>query len=468
MKKVILVLMLVFTTIIFAAKPKYVFLFIGDGMAAPQVMSTSIYLENTSNEKLAFTDFKAQGFVTTYSANSFITDSAAAGTAIATGNKTDSGVISMDSTKTKKYTSIAKYAKEELNMKVGIVSSVSLDHATPAVFYATEPSRNNYYNIAKQIATSNFDYFAGGGIKGNTASKRKNNPDLIPIFEKAGYKVINNKYDFNRLKEKNNKIIAINPVLTGGEAMPYEIDRKNDKYNNISLAEFTKKGIELLDNENGFFMMVEGGKIDWAGHANDAASVINDTLAFNDAVKEAVNFYNEHPNETLIIVTGDHETGGMSIGFAGTKYSTFFDKIKNQTVSYEAFNNEFNKYKETYKNNAKFDDVMPMLKKYFGLGEEDLTLTSLEIQRLKNAFNASINGSKNKDEDYLLYGGYEPLVVTATHILNNKAGIGWTSYSHTGVPVPLYAKGNGEEIFKGFYDNTDIYKKLKYVLSLGI
>jgi len=449
--------------------PKYIFLFIGDGMALPQINSAEIFLAAGSNKTeiktLNMSKMPAQGLTTTFSADSFITDSAAAATAIATGKKTDSGVISMDSSKKLRFKTLAEIFKD-MGKKIGIVSSVSIDHATPACFYAHEPTRNNYYEIAVQMAKSDYDYFAGGAPKGNLAGKRKDRKDVMEIAKENGFLIINNKKDFMSLKSKNQKIMAFDKYLDSDQALYYELDRKNDS---ISLAEFTKKGIDLLDNPAGFFLMVEGGKIDWACHANDAASAIYDTLAFDDAIGEALKFYQKHPNETLIIVTGDHECGGMTIGFAGTEYSTYFDKIKYQKMSYIEFNKILVDYKKTHnENNAKLQDIASDIKNAFGIdvnasGDNPMGLTEYQKKIIEEAFMKSIKGETEKSKDeytFLLYGGYEPLTVTITHVLNQKAGIGWTSYSHTGVPVPTFAIGNGHDLFNGYYDNTDIYNKV--------
>ena len=131
----------------------------------------------------------------------------------------------------------------------------------------------------------------------------------------------------------------------------------------------SRRAIELLDNPNGFFIMAEGGKIDWACHANDAAASIHDTLAFDEAIAKAVKFYEKRPQETLIIVTGDHETGGMAIGFAGTQYSSFVDKIQRQKMSYIEFNKRTgnNTRRLTHVADAKLEDILPLIKEAFGL-----------------------------------------------------------------------------------------------------
>ena len=202
------------------------------------------------------------------------------------------------------------------------------------------------------------------------------------------------------------------------------------------------------------------------GHANDAMSNIQDVVAFDEAISEAVKFYNEHPDETLIIVTGDHETGGMTLGQATTGYDTAFDLLSNQKMSYEAFDEILKTYLEANPN-ASFDDTFSLVTENFGLlkeGAEDnlLVLTEYELNKVKAAYEETLKPAEERatdEEATILYGGYEPLTVTLTHILNNKAGIGWTSYSHTGLPVPVYAIGAGAEEFNGFYDNTDIYNK---------
>lgn len=450
----------------YGKKPKYVFYFIGDGMGMPQITSTEIFKgtlasNNPMNkESLSFTVFPNVGIQTTHSANTFITESAAAGTALATGHKTNNDILGMDPTKQIKFKSIAEMAKEK-GMKIGIVSSVSIDHATPAVFYAHEASRKNLYEIALSLADSGFDYFAGGGLLSPTGPK-KDKPNALEIAKQKGYKIVNSQDDVMALTKNDGKVIAFSNDLAAESAMQYDIDRK-DK---ISLADYTKKGIELLDNPNGFFMMVEGGKIDWACHANDAATTVRDVMAFDNAILEALAFYAKHPNETLIVVTGDHETGGMTVGFAGTQYETFYNKINKQTLSFEEFDKAIKTYRETVgANGANLEDWLPVLAEKFGLAE----LTDYDKSRLKDSLVASMMDPKKRGKDertYLLYGDYEPFSVTVTHILNQKAGIGWTTYAHTGVAIPVYAQGIGGELFQGSYDNTDVAKKLMSIMGV--
>ncbi len=467
--------------------PKYVFLFIGDGMSTPQVNATQMYLGNQGNPQepaiktLEFTKFPGVGSADTFDAESFIPDSASTGTAIATGNKTLGGIINMDPAKKISYEPISKKMKKA-GYKVGVITTVTLDHATPAVFYGNEPSRGNYYNLATQLVNSGFDFF-GGGYFLDPDGKKSTTKDPVNILQQAknkGYKVATTKDDILKLTSASGKVIALDPsaitASTDSYAMPYEIDRTE---NQLSLADFVRKGIEVLDNPKGYFMMVEAGKIDWACHANDAGTSIHDTIALNDAVKEAMKVYQAHPSETLIIVTGDHETGGMTIGFAGTEYSTFFEKLEKQNQSYVAFDKIVADYKsKTAANKAKLEDLLPQIKAAYGLiaptdadakGTPELVLNDYEMVKLRDALKQTMETAKGSQvgPDYLLYGYMsEPLTVTCNHILENKAGISFTTYSHSGLAVPVYAIGAGYQLFYGAYDDTDIFKKLAAITKV--
>lgn len=452
-----------------AQPPKYVFFFIGDGMGTAQRSAANEFLKSqTGQAHLMFMDqFPAYGVTTTYANDRFITGSAAAATALACGVKTNIGHVGVDPTFNPVET-VAEKAKKK-GMKVGIISSVSIDHATPACFYAHQPSRRMYHEIAIELANSDFDFFGGGGFK-DPEGKKSKKPlgDALEIAKKNGYEIVANKEDFMALTKDSGKVIAYNDCLPDGKALPYAIDNKPT---DITLAEFTQKAIELLDGSEGFFMMVEGGKIDWACHANDAASAIKDTLAFDQAIQLAYDFYKANPQETLIVVVGDHECGGLSLGFAGTRYASSFDHLRHQKISFQAFTDEImKKYKETHAGKAAFEDMMPLMKEYFGFqvaGEGDLVLAHYELEELREAFIQSMSGVKVNvgTSDYLLYGGYDPFTVKLTHLLNQKAGLGWTSYSHTGVPLSLSAIGVGAETFNGFYDNTDVAKKMMAIMG---
>ena len=467
--------------------PKYVFLFIGDGMSYPQIQATADYLGALADDDymqaepslddnggavldgpvaLNFMNFEAAGSAVTYDSNSFAPDSASTATSISTGHKTYSGSINVDETGTVEYETISEKLHEQLGWEVGVISSVNLNHATPAAFYAHQASRGDYYEIGEELVASGFEYFAGGGLLDPDNGGESDN--LYDLAEEAGY-TVSMDYATHDTVTADDKVVLIDEYLADSDAMAYEIDRTDDMW---SLADYVEKGIDVLMNDTGFFMMCEGGKIDWACHANDAATTIHDTMAFSDAVQVAIDFAAEHPEETLILVTGDHETGGLTIGFAGTDYDTYLSLLESQTISFTQFDEQ---YVAEYKaNGTSFEEVLADIEELFGLkteGEEGdkLVLTEYEIETLRAAYEKSVNGtatSSYEQEEYVLYGTYEPLSVTITHIINNKSGVSFTSYTHTGLPVAVFADGVGADEFNGYYDNTDIFNKLADMLGV--
>lgn len=461
--------------------PKYVFVFIGDGMSYPQIQSAAYYTgkdaagivdvvkksENPSDspemKALSFYQFPVAGSASTYDATSFAPDSASTATSIFTGYKTHSSSINVDITKKIKYRTIAEQLRDQKKYKIGVISTVNLNHATPAATYAHQASRKSNYPIGQELVSSNFEYFAGGALM-DPQDKNKDKTSIYDLAKNAGYKVCFDQKSAAALKN-GDKALVIAETLADSDSMSYDNDRKEGEW---ALRDYVRKGIEVLDNKTGFFMMVEGGKVDWACHANDARSSIADTLALSEAVEEAISFYDKHPKETLILVTADHETGGLTIGYAGTDYNLFFRTLDNQKISYAKFDSDYvSAYK---KNGTSFEAVMKDVEKLFGLkmpGADGsnknggLVLTDYELSRIKTAYEKTIKNDNNRSQmEYDIYGTYEPLTITITHILNAKSGLGWTSNSHTGLPVPVFALGAGQEEFKGFYDNTEIYKKL--------
>ncbi len=480
-----------------AGVPKYIFLFIGDGMSYPQIQSTNYYLSALGNgtsmggdgavlqheDALSFVDFPVAGSAQTYDSTSFCPDSASTATSISTGHKTYSGTINMDETGSVAYETIAEKLKDQLGYKIGVISSVNLNHATPAAFYCHQANRNEYYNIGLELIESGFDYFAGGALLDPTGAE-EDQDDLYGLAADAGYTVVKTQAEAEALTPDAGPVVVVDEHLADSDSMPYELDRTDDMW---ALSDYVAKGIEMIDNDTGFFMMVEGGKIDWACHANDAASTLGDTKALSDAVEEAIDFYNEHPDETLILVTGDHETGGLTIGYAGTNYDTFLQNLASQKISYAKFDED---YVAAYKENGtSFDEVLADVAELFGLVTEEaagqaaedgvvtdsadshpsgvtsgsLVMTEYELGLLQDAYNMTMTKTDETEltqEEYILYGSYEPLSVTITHILNNKSGIDFSSYSHTGLPVAVFALGAGQELFEGYYDNTEIYFNL--------
>ena len=478
-----------------AETAKYVFFFLGDGMGSAQIQAAEAYLtaknvgeqatvkdRQRQENRLSFTLFPSVGIQNTYS-TSLITDSAAAVTAFACGSKTDNGIIGIDATRTNKLVSIARLAKEK-GRRVGIVSSVSLNHATPAGYYANVLHRSQTNRIASQLPLSNFDFFGGGGLETpqSAANERDSTIDVWQLLHDHGYTVFNTRESIFGLSTNPQKRVLVSvPRLADEATMPFAIDRQE---NDLTLADITTAAIDSLSRaplspeeaENGFFLMVEGGKIDWACHVNDAATAIGEILDFDQAIRVARAFYNQHPAETLIVVTGDHETGGMSIGTTSTGYSAYPQRLFQQKGSVVQFNEIFWKqhkqklktgYDGTADDNLAHDqDMLATIKEYFGLRWADLD--DRQQMQLEVAYDLSIAGKnhKTKTENTLHYGGHDPILVALSHILDEQSGIGWTTFSHTGTPVPVFAVGQQSGTFEGFMDNTEIAQKLAH--SMGI
>ena len=439
MKKTLLFLLLFAAVVSLTGKePKYIFLFIGDGMATPQRMIADEFSRKIGKGKLALNDMPYHATTRTCSANSLVTDSAAAATAIACGTKTNNGMLGVDP-QLKRLTSSAEAARDK-GRKVGIITSVTLNHATPGGFYGHRKSRSMGYELGLDLVASNFDFFGGGGISKYNQEGKK---EIYTIAQEAGYTVVIGKDGLNSLKP-GQKAIAL--AKSRKNAMPYTIDNEPDV---PTLADITAKAIELLStHDKGFFMMIEGGSIDWAGHSNEAAANLFEVLALDQAVKTALKFYEKHPEETLIVVTGDHETGGMTMGFAGTGYAMYMERLAFQKCSVVKFERLL-KAAMSRKPDMTFEDVKPMLTEYFGFefaGDSPMRINEKEMQILQDGF------------------AQKKLPLAAKTVINGKAGIGWTSGSHTALPVLTTAIGAGAENFTGFIDNTDIARKIKDLL----
>lgn len=454
MKKTLLVcIMNLVLSVITLCSPKYVFMFIGDGLGSSQRQISEYYMNKVDkvDGKLVMNQFPIAGINTTHSLDTLITDSAAAGTALATGYKTNNGMISQ-LPNGKDLKNLAEYAREK-NMKTGLISSTRLTHATPAVFASNNSSRNNENDIALDFVDANIDFFAGGGYRNFISSskknsKRKDNTDVVKLFKDKGYHTYigeDSSRSFNGLiPSKHTKVFA---AFTPSH-MPYEIDRVNSKPNLPSLADITEKGIETLSKgDNGFFMMVEGGRIDHAAHAQDAASVIHDTLAFDRAVSKAYDFYKKNPNDTLILVVGDHETGGVGMGY-GKNYFLNLESLKNIKVSID------DNLQKQYKGDRS---------SYFKYISKNLGLNNLSVDEKRSIIEAmDIEDTKIRDNNY---GGYTPTAISVAHILAKRANIMFTTFAHTGTQIPLSAIGSSSHDFGGFIDNTAIANRLIEIIE---
>ena len=409
------------------AQPKYIFYFIGDGMGPSHVLATELYLGELQGvigrpQKLVFTQFPESAFVTTFSASNGVTDSAASGTALATGTKTSNGRIGTDVDGNDIY-SVAHVAKNA-GMAVGIATTVCINHATPSAFYAHNESRNNYNDIAQWMLEADYDFYAGGDAK--CSNEQRN--DLYGRAEKQGYTIVRGYNDYKAKAKKADKMMLYQKNVA--EEVPYAIDRTED---DLTLAQITKAGIDFLSKKSrkeGFFMMVEGGKIDYASHRDDAATMIHEVLDFNAAIEEAYEFYKKHKDETLIIVTADHETGGIVLGYTG-QYKLDLKVLESQKVSVDNLASMLESLKETT-----WGKITEMVKANVGVEPR---------------------GKHNADESVsMTHDLANKIAYDAIYDLDRKALISWASGNHSGTFVPLFAIGEGADKFNGVIDNTDI------------
>lgn len=440
-----------------AQQAKYVFYFIGDGMGVNQVNGTEMYLAEQEGrigvKPLLFTTFPVASFATTFSATNSVTDSSAAGTALATGGKTYNGAIGMDDDKNV-LQSVAEKAKKA-GKKVGVTTSVSVDHATPAAFYAHQPNRNMYYEIALDLPKAGFDFYAGGGfLKPTTTADKQEAPSIFPIFEEAGYTIARGLDEYKAKASQANKMVLIQKEGAEPSCLPYAIDREEG---DMSLAEITESAISFLTkgNSKGFFLMVEGGKIDWACHGNDPATAFGEVIDMDNAVKVAYEFYKKHPKETLIVVTADHETGGLGLGTA--KYELQLKSLKHQRYSQEVLSRAITDLRKMRKV-INWEEMKEFLGEKMGFWKE-VPVTWEQEKMLRDAYEESFV-KKHVVFEESLYAKTEPLAVAAKKVMSEVAMVGWTSGNHTAGYVPVFAVGAGSKLFVGKMDNTEIPEKI--------
>lgn len=325
---------------------KNIILIIGDGMGVPQITAGMYKLKNQT----ALENFPIIGLSKTHSSNALVTDSAAAGTAIACGEKTANGTVGI-SMRNQKLTSILELSKQK-GYKTGIIATSTIVHATPAAFYANVLSRNQYEDIALQLSVSDVDYFIGGGRKFFLNRKDKRNL----LKEMTSYDIVNSIKKFD--ESKSDKI----GYFTSSED-PYPI--RNGRIPNLSAA-VEKMLPKLSNNDNPYFLLIEASQIDWGGHKNDIDYVLSEFIDMDKAINKVIEFTKNDKN-TIVIVTGDHETGGLAI--------------------------------------------------------------------------------------------------TSGRRRNFQIKTEFSTIGHSAVMIPVFAKGAHSEIFSGIYDNTEIFKKMFFVLN---
>ena len=424
---------------------KNVILLIPDGQS---VGGTTLARWYNGGKPLAV-DEMACGLVRTYSSDAAIADSAPSGTAMATGFKSHTGFVGVlpdvntmpgmnplaKGDERKPIASVLE-AAQLAGKSTGIIATSEIMHATPADFTAHDPSRKNYDNLSEQQVYQDIDVVLGSGEKYFTKEVRGDGEDLVSEIKNLGYDYVTSIEEMN--SSDSEKIWGMFAPVD----MAYDFDRDPSK--EPSLAEMTSKAISTLSkNENGFFLLVEGSKVDWAAHANDPIGVISDTLAFDDAVKVALDFAKKDGNTVVISVT-DHGNGGITIGNTATDSNydklhidEYIEPLKKATLTGEGVEKLLNDDRS---------NIVEVMSKYYGVDD----LTEEEIKAIKDT-----------EAGYLNY--------TVGPIISKRANIGWTTTGHTGEDVPLYiyAPSNCEKL-SGVVENTDIAKYMSRVMGIDL
>lgn len=443
-----------------AQSPKYVFYFIGDGMGMGPVMSAATYNRTVvgSDELPLMMTFPVAGQVMTYSASSPVTDSAAAGTALATGHKTKNSMVGMgpDSIPV---SSLADILKGQ-GYGVGLVTNVSPDDATPAAFYAHVINRYMRPEIDTQFATGTVDFLAGAALTG-LRDRDGNDTGVEELLKKNNVTVAYGLEAYNAIPDKSGRMVllGVNPFSDGN--MGYSLDSIPGM---LTLGEMTGACLDYMtaNHPDRFFMMVEGGNIDHALHANDGASAISEVFNFNNSIALAYDFLQKHPDETLIVVTADHDTGGMSVGNRLNGYKAHFDVLSHQKVSKEMFS-DMCKDIITSDKPYSWDEMRQLLTDRLGFWN-GVNLSDEETASLEKLFTEVFVEGKGADEK-TLYNNFNSFASRVYGIISSKAAIGWTSGAHTGNPVPVYAAGVGAERFGRVLNNTEITPTILSIIA---
>ena len=437
--------------------PKYVFLMIGDGMGVNEVFGAQNYNQVTGDgpQFINFTQFPVRTFITTFSASSLVTDSAASGTALATGVKTYNNGLGVDPDH-RPVESICVWAHRK-GYGTGVASTVGVNHATPAAFYGHADHRNEYEKIASQLIDSNFiDFAAGGGIITQTSDTGNTSQYFEDKAREAGITVFRGRNQFQNMANLPGRVICLGED-TSTTDLKFAMDRRGGE---TELSDFVQAGIDYLYGhfgKKGFFFMVEGGEIDGAGHNNDAICDIKEINDFANAIDVVLAFYEKHPDETLILVTADHETGGLQLG---DNYIMHPELLTFRKWSEGEINKQFRELagvgpdRKPLPNRVipSWEQVQEFLSRTMGLW------STIEVSEAQEAhFKELYHRAFELDEEEVvttLYSTSNRIISDAITYADRQAGYLWMHGGHTGSPVGLYVKGARAADFYNCTDNS--------------
>lgn len=435
--------------------PKYIFLYIGDGMGMGPVVAAETYNRTIlkNDTPLTMMQMPVVGWCMTYSASDIITDSAAAGTALSTGHKTRNSMLGMDADSVN-VQSVAVDLMQK-GYGIGIVTSCAPDDATPAAFYAHVPNRKMFYPIGVQMATSGYQFIAGADLRGKAENGQ---PEITKVFEDNNVQIVRGPEGLKEIA--NDRVVVLNPEGFQDWSIGYTIDSIPGALNMPMLARACMEHLERTSPER-FFMMFEGGEIDHALHANDGGAAVKEVLNFDQALALAFEFYRQHADETLIIVTADHDTGGLSIvhprGARGG-----LSNIDFQRVSKDQFNDYCKgllKSRRVYT----WEDMKEYLTDNLGFYSH-INITPEQTDKLKSLFDDTFEKRNTADQE-TLYASFNAFAVEVFRVFNEAAGLAFTTTSHSANPVPVFAIGVGADRFKSFNNNIDIPANIRAIVG---
>jgi len=445
--------------VIAEALPKNIIMIVGDGMGPAYTTAYRYFSDNPNTANIEQTVFDRHyvGSSSTYPApeSGYVTDSAAAATALATGVKSYNGAIAVDVNK-KPVLTVLEWAKQK-GKKTGVVVTSQINHATPASYLAHNDYRRNYNAIADSYLDEGVkaDIYLGGGWSYFIRKDR----NLVNEFKEAGFHYLDNYDGLSSLPE-NKPILG----LFDGKGLPWALDDSNKH----RLSQMTKAAIKQLENQHGYFMLVEASQVDWGGHARDIAAAMTEMDDLAKTMEYLESYVAKNP-DTLVILTADHSTGGLSIGRKTGKTNKAINSsylwqpqiLRTMKISPKSFSVKFSKEDLNLK---QVNDILN-----FTLSAEELaqlvTAKKAGVESLIQYQNLSAEEQKKKWQPEV----FNPILVAIKNIIDKKTNTGWGSISpsgtHTAVDVPVFSFGKNSELFRGFQDNTDIAKKIFTLLG---
>lgn len=425
---------------------KNIIFMISDGMSSGTLSMANLYSlnilgRNTCWMNLYLENRVARALMDTASASSIVTDSAAASSAFGGGVRVKNGVLNVGANGERHIPIWQKFKNK--GKKAGCVTTVTITHATPAGFCINSEKRNAEPEIAEMYAEIGFDVMMGGGDEFFNPEKRTDKKDLYAVYKQKGYQVLKTRADLSNI-DRNKKILGV--YNTG--ALPFAVDRagREELQSTPSLAGMTSAAINhLKDHPDGFVLQVEGGKVDWAAHANDISALIHDQLAFDEAVKTAVDFAEKDGN-TLVVITTDHGNANPGTIY-GAEATANFDSI-----AHYKFTNEY------ILNSIHANHNLQQIKDWI-FETNRFRLTNEEAKHLLGFY----QGLEKEDGLY----NYKKLPFKLySEIQKKHNSVGWISMDHSGDYVELAMYGPGSNLLKPFVKNTDLHNLM--LLATGL